>query len=56
MFRTAISRNTDSSYFYVCTVLVPNDKKKRVSKLHSLLTLNIGKLKIFLFDLSLDLL
>lgn len=28
MLETAISRNTDSSYFYACTVLVPNIKKK----------------------------
>ena len=38
MLETAISRNTDSSYFYACTVLVPNIKKKRVSELRSPLT------------------
>lgn len=33
MFETAISRNANSSYFYVCTVCVPKIIKKRVNEL-----------------------
>ena len=52
MFGTVISRNANSSSFYVCTVLVPNDKKKRVNELLSPLTPNVRKLKIFLCNFS----
>lgn len=53
MFRTAISRNTDSSSFCVCTILVPsNIKKKRVNEDETPLTLNYTKLYLFSFNFS----